>query len=237
MESRSITPITNVAFGDINGDCKPDLIMHVSHKCDGVVSDFGSVVIRTARRGPSTFGRAAWDWCIDLTYSPGTMTVVDVNADGTSDLVIPEGDGGNRIFIYENVQDRRDKEDLCAADNGFRLPSHTVVLPDSLQLTGCNGHPSSVHFGDYDIDGYPDMLIGVRTPENSTRVVVLRNSKDFKFRADAVRYDDSRVLVGKCVGAFIDLVRYFREYSITFTFRIVMVSLTLLFRVQIASAL
>lgn len=207
MNLTLFTP-TNVAFADINGDCMPDLVIHSTAGCSAENNN-GSLVVMTSRaKGASTvmFNTLSWSRCIDLNYMPGSITVSDVNGDGNLDILVPEAHGGRAVYMYINSQLLRHKDELCTADNNFKFESPTVMtMPDGLTLTGSNDNPTSIHFADYDIDGIPDLLIGV-SDDNTTRVLLFRLINNAWLSVDI---DDVVNLRNVSVAAFVDLVFLF----------------------------
>ncbi|KAF9918621.1 hypothetical protein FBU30_000125 [Linnemannia zychae] len=180
------------AFVDLNGDCLADLfltcydaskaqhsyVVYVNNKDAGF--SFGVSGLLPNGAGQVTFADIDGDGAVD-------MVVPACDNHGCS------------IYIYYNQQiplctskgqsDCRQVTNLCVADSGFSFsvdPDHNTIpgalvrfpldniFPDGQRLLmmdpGFKGKlPVSVHVGDYNLDGYPDLLVVSGTPGNNKR--------------------------------------------------------------------
>ncbi|KAF9357346.1 hypothetical protein BGX26_003894 [Mortierella sp. AD094] len=177
------------AFVDLNGDCLADIfltcyddnqysyVVYVNNKDEGF--SFGTSGLLPAGAGQVTFADIDGDGAVDM-----VVPACDTH-------------GQCSIYVYYNQQvplctskdqkDCRQVTNLCVADPNFSFSVDTDhntnpgalvrfpldgVLPDGQQLLlsdpGFKGKlPISVHVGDYNLDGYPDLLVVSGTPGNN----------------------------------------------------------------------
>ncbi|KAG0305341.1 hypothetical protein BGZ98_004275 [Dissophora globulifera] len=181
------------AFVDLNGDCLADIfltcynpandqhsyVVYVNNKDQGF--SFGVSGLLPAGAGQVTFADIDGDGAVDF-------VVPACNNRGQCS-----------IYVYYNQQEPlctskdqkecRQVTNLCVADPNFSFsvdPDHNTspgalvqfplgdVLPEGQQLLlsdpGFKGKlPVSVHVGDYNLDGYPDLLVVSGTPGDNSR--------------------------------------------------------------------
>ncbi|KAG0210115.1 hypothetical protein BGX28_009656 [Mortierella sp. GBA30] len=181
------------AFVDLNGDCLADIfltcfdaaknqhtyVIYVNNKDEGFSFAVSGFLPEGA--GQVTFADMDGDGAIDL-------VVPACNAQGQCS-----------IYVYYNQQiplctskdqkDCRQVSNLCVADPKFSFsvdPNHDTspgalvrfpldnVLPEGQRLLlndpAFKGKlPVTVHVGDYNLDGYPDLLVVSGTPDNNRR--------------------------------------------------------------------
>ncbi|KAG0364322.1 hypothetical protein BC939DRAFT_458332 [Gamsiella multidivaricata] len=181
------------AFVDINGDCLADIfltcydavkdqhsyVIYVNNKDQGF--SFGASGLLPAGSGQVAFADIDGDGAVDLV----------VPACDTKGLC--------SIYVYYNQQvplctskgqkECRQVTNLCVADPNFKFnvdPDHNTdpgalvrfplsdVLPEGQQLLltdpGFKGKlPVAVHVGDYNLDGYPDLLVVSGTAGDSNQ--------------------------------------------------------------------
>ncbi|KAG0035603.1 hypothetical protein BGZ81_005581 [Podila clonocystis] len=177
------------AFVDLDGDCLADLfltcydaakdehryVIYVNNKQSGF--EFAREGLLPTGAGPVTFADMDGDGAVDM-------------------IVPSCDRGSCSIYVYYNQQiplctskdqkECRQVTNLCVADPKFTFnidPDHNTnagglvqfplgnVLPHGQQLVlndpGFKGSlPVSVHVGDYNLDGYPDLLVVSGTPNN-----------------------------------------------------------------------
>ncbi|EGC32339.1 hypothetical protein DICPUDRAFT_38530 [Dictyostelium purpureum] len=145
------TPHSN-SFVDLNGDCLADLFITTADK-DGNI--FGEVWINNKVDGYSLE--------VTLQFPPGTgqITFGDFDNDGDIDLVYPvrftnESVSVNQIFIVFNSQ----KPVFIIKEDQF----NGSLLYSNIE----NGIPLIIHSGDYNIDGFPDILISLVDQDETT---------------------------------------------------------------------
>ncbi|KAG0054100.1 hypothetical protein BGZ83_011984 [Gryganskiella cystojenkinii] len=181
------------AFVDLNGDCLADIFLTcqdpATHQLSYVIYtnnkdagfEFAVAGLLPAGAGQVTFADMDGDGAVDMI------------------VPACDNHGACSIYIYYNLQmplcnSKDDKNcrkvtNLCVADPNFtfsRDPDHNTnpgalvrfpledVLPDGQQLLltdpGFKGIlPVSVHVGDYNLDGYPDLLVVSGTAGNNDR--------------------------------------------------------------------
>ncbi|KAI8368959.1 hypothetical protein BD560DRAFT_330475 [Blakeslea trispora] len=156
------------AFVDLDGDCLADLVF--------VCQD--AIQIWTHQRDQGfTLAHEA-----SLPKGAGPLTFADVDGDGSIDILFPVCQTDCSIHIVYNQQMGlcdpsqpeskgvcRKAQDLCVADPHFTFDfvnkntRDYVIYPiESIRMTDVHfrGHlPVPVHAGDYNLDGYPDLLV------------------------------------------------------------------------------
>jgi len=181
------------AFADVNGDGRADLILTCA-KPDGV----DLVILHaTADNGYSL----AWRRTLPPTASQ--MTVVDIDADGSPDIVYTvceQPDSCVLNILYSGqppfcTGSRKHDKGVCrsnalhfssaSGDAGFELdgPRHQQIplgqILKGAALLRVDPHtrlPIPLAFGDYDLDGFPDLLLTVESSSPAaTHAVLLRN--------------------------------------------------------------
>jgi integrin alpha FG-GAP repeat containing protein 1 len=178
------------AFADFDGDCLADLLIVCK---PGPNEPLGFQIWTNGKENGFHFAREG-----QFPKGTGELSFADMDGDGTLDMVFPVClDNSCAIHIVHNRQkplcsnsitaDCRSVRDLCVADDTFHfnLPingqnvDHVVIPMDQLfpdkhysllvQDTDFVGHlPVAVQVGDYNIDGFPDLLIV--TVETSTKL-------------------------------------------------------------------
>ncbi|KAJ1675725.1 hypothetical protein EV182_000713 [Spiromyces aspiralis] len=171
------------AFVDLDGDCLPDIF---------VVCEGGSFQIWTNSMNHGfTLARET-----DLPAGTGPISFADVDGDGAMDIVFPVCNGGScdiRVAYNKQIgkcsgrsvasERCRALDNLCSADPNFDFdlsdPSANVIVhldqlfkdevfyasDDNLE----GSIPNRVHLGDYNLDGYPDMLLVTQGSSKSSQ--------------------------------------------------------------------
>ena len=126
----------SVAFGDFDGDGKPDLA--VSNDYDASISILKNI---------STIGTILFSYTVHYPTDGGTETIVagDIDGDGLEDLIVGEGD--DSVSIYKNIS-------TCG---------NIIFAPKINFITG--NFYNKVAIGDIDGDNKPD-LVTVRGVNN-----------------------------------------------------------------------
>ncbi|KAF9583315.1 hypothetical protein BGW38_009764 [Lunasporangiospora selenospora] len=156
------------AFVDLNGDCLADIFL----TCYDAAKDQHSYIVYVNKK------EQGFEFAVSglLPAGAGQVTFADIDGDGAVDFVVPACNRGQcSIYVYYNQQ-----IPLCTSKNQqdcrqalVRFPLNGV-LPEGQQLLladpAFKGRlPISVHVGDYNLDGYPDLLVVSGTPGNNNR--------------------------------------------------------------------
>ncbi|KAF0336923.1 integrin alpha N-terminal domain-containing protein [Gigaspora margarita] len=166
------------AFIDLNGDCLADLFLTCRESSSAPLT----YQIWTNIKGGFTFSRSG-----NLPDGTGQISFADMDGDGTIDMVYPVCSGGTcKIHIAYNKQIPlctssggsvcRHSSNLCLADGNFsiniqtsssetysiidissELPDDGTILTTDTTLKG--NLPIPIRIGDYNFDGYPDILV------------------------------------------------------------------------------
>eukprot|EP00124_Ichthyophonus_hoferi_P001259 Ihof_evm7s61 gene=Ihof_evmTU7s61 len=167
------------AFVDLNGDCLSDLF--VTTNKDGKLQ--GEIWINNNGNWSLAANTVSFG---DLSPSElGVMTFADMDADGDMDIVVGQCQEdknlctNSKVLILPN-RGKQTKES-CVPHEGFGFDiKEAVSVTDSLgdmnfvHPTVRRG-PITLHIGDYDFDGYPDVLAVMATTTSSAKVALLRN--------------------------------------------------------------
>lgn len=172
----------SISFVDMDGDCLPDLVIPTS--CGIEVWS-----------NPATSDRSFWDLAVSRTsaesdlkliglevfnnaHGDQSMVFADFNSDGAIDIGVPNSNRRD-LLIHLNIQKKRTADALCARDSEWTL-ARRIGLSSGLnlgvrkigRLFGSIGVPPSLHIGDYDLDGMPDIMV---IDSSSKRPVLFRN--------------------------------------------------------------
>ncbi|KAI7897751.1 uncharacterized protein BX663DRAFT_481196 [Cokeromyces recurvatus] len=179
------------AFVDLNGDCLADLIF-VCTKMSGTQS---LQIWTNDRQQGFVLHQEA-----QLPTGAGPLSFGDIDGDGSIDIVFPVCKNdictihvvyNQQIGLCQNQNDKlcRKAQNLCVADHNFKFDftrpnSENYVVFDldsvlldagEIILTNDNGGfrgklPVPIHIGDYNLDGYPDVLV-----TTTERVILLKS--------------------------------------------------------------
>lgn len=155
------------AFVDIDGDCLADLVVPTA--C-GIEVWSNPAHIPKPFWEMSVSGDASLYQLLGIEYynpAHGDTAVffADVNADGTVDIAVPNRNRQD-LLIFLNKQRRRERGNLCSRDPRWTL-SRRIGLASGLNLRPSyigplfhrTSFPTTVHVGDYDLDGLADLLV------------------------------------------------------------------------------
>ncbi|CAG8552359.1 22065_t:CDS:10, partial [Racocetra persica] len=161
------------AFIDLNGDCLADLFLTCRESSSAPLT----YQIWTNIKGGFTFSQSG-----NLPDGTGQISFADMDGDGTIDMVYPVCSGGTcKIHIAYNKQiplctgsesGCRQSTNLCVVDNNFSFniqtssnQTYSIIdisneLPDDGVIVTKEGNlPIPIRIGDYNFDGYPDILV------------------------------------------------------------------------------
>ncbi|RKO90225.1 hypothetical protein BDK51DRAFT_21778 [Blyttiomyces helicus] len=180
-------------FADFDGDCLADMLFTCQNAAGGLSLQ---IWINNKQEG---FTLAIQK---DLPKGAGQITVSDMDGDGTIDLVFPVCEGSTcSIHVAYNKQiplcasasqtGCRDPHDLCVADPAFDFQfaadAETHVAITVASILGTGEHlatdaglfkgplPIPLRIGDYNNDGYPDLLVVTTLSDGSSKVRILES--------------------------------------------------------------
>ncbi|KAJ3332036.1 hypothetical protein HDU76_001494 [Blyttiomyces sp. JEL0837] len=166
----SLPDLHSSGFVDLDGDCLADLFL----TCRDKGSSHTYYQIWLNKKG----GNFKFKTSGVLPDGAGQISFADMDADGTTDLVFPacSGKGKCALHVAYNTQvplctssitsNCRSTSDLCVSDDSFVLnfedtgvPMHGI-LPDNEDIVlRFDDQPSALRIGDFNADGYPDILL------------------------------------------------------------------------------
>lgn len=173
---------TSIAFADMDGDCLADLVIPTScglevwtnpamsnKKFWELSSDKASHDMKLLELD-GVFNAAHGDWA---------LAFADFDADGTIDIAVPNRNRQD-LQIHLNKQRRRPAGQLCTRDPGWTLERRLGLAGGQMNLRamkmgplfGSIEIPTSIHVGDFDFDGMPDILT---IDGSSTQPALFRN--------------------------------------------------------------
>jgi len=199
MGSEPLAHVPSPAAVDVDGDCRADLVVPVLDGSGGGVTlevwlaagdGHAGHLAPEATVAPPTYPSAS------LSLPPGVQQLAwaDLNGDGAYEAIGPVCDaelgcGGNatgavEMVVVSTLRRKALSKDLCTPDPAFRLASSNMTvqgLPSwyvgwaSPAAHGPLPVPPLVRLGDFDLDGLPDVLAGLRDASGAAHVVLLRN--------------------------------------------------------------
>lgn len=170
-------PATNV-FIDIDGDCSSDLFV-VSCSDDGYIQKSNEICqnqmfeIWLNRNGKlMREGRL-----ISAPKGSGRVLLTDFDRDGDNDLIVPVCDPqplcetANKLIVYFNDQPSRKMTSLCTGMNFTLNRTQEISFPVNKRLAqtpqqGANYFPATIRTGDFNLDGYTDLILPVLETKN-----------------------------------------------------------------------
>ncbi|KAJ3209682.1 hypothetical protein HDU82_000312 [Entophlyctis luteolus] len=215
------------AFVDLNGDCLADIFVTCHDK--KMKRDYFQVWTNSRDDGFAL----AFEQILDES-SRGPITFADVDADGAVDIVFGSCDSSScRINVFYNSQiplctssiskttPCRSADELCSADPLFNFKNtNSAIELDSILNSGEKLDLSMpLRLGDFDKDGYPDILILTHDSKRKyirllrsvscTKIVCLKNEiaeRRRTFKAVSTGVDSLNSFETEIMGAtFFDL--------------------------------
>ncbi|KAL7712544.1 T-cell immunomodulatory protein [Entamoeba marina] len=205
-----------ITFVDVNGDCRSDLLFVVKENNAHTIQ-----IYSTQQKNDDKFATIHYenDRNISLTTTISNILVGDFNRDGNMDLLWAIND--NTIHIQMNKQkvvcksfvksdsSCRSQSQLCLPDSQYTFNDSTtveVVLPENYIFSISNSL-SYMNIGDYNIDGYPDILVHVEHKDNSNDnyMILYKNVEGKSFAIEEEAQSKIKSVSGNATsGAFFD---------------------------------
>lgn len=177
---------------DLNGDGKPDLALF----CTGN----GKTTLHILLADAGNFKLAK---TMVMPVGSTQFTFADIDGDGSPDLIYTDKAGGS-LMVARNTQrpfctghksidpaNCKSSQDPFIADASFGFAKPTVIslgLTEGISLLQEDPdtkQPLPLSFGDFDLDGFPDLLATVRTASGASHPVLFRNEDGKRFVAGA----------------------------------------------------
>lgn len=172
----------SISFVDMDGDCLPDLVIPTSCGLEvwsnPAQSNRKFWELSANRSSAGSDLRMLGLEVFNYAHRDQSIAFADFDSDGTIDIAV-----GNRkrqdLLIHLNKQKKRDVEALCTKDPEWMLDRRTGLStgmnlrPTKVgRLFGSIEVPPSLHVGDYDLDGMPDIMV---IDGSSSRPILFRN--------------------------------------------------------------
>ncbi|PXF41248.1 T-cell immunomodulatory protein [Gracilariopsis chorda] len=172
-----------IGFADMDGDCLPDLV--IGTRCglevwfNGARSNKAFWQLRANSSDVRMFDKSVFD----DEGGDHAMSLADMNSDGTMDILMANKQRKD-VRVHLNEQRRRAVGQLCTAAEEWKLRRVQAVGAGELTLKegrlgplfGGISVPCALRVGDYDLDGWADVV----AVDASTELPVLfRNSGDW----------------------------------------------------------
>ncbi|KAJ5068550.1 t-cell immunomodulatory protein [Anaeramoeba ignava] len=183
--SREFSYQNSNSFVDLNGDCLPDLFVTSVEQTENGNQTFFEIWIN--KKTHFEFYKEYL-----APNGAGQVSFADFNSDGAIDMIFPvcypakTCSEKNEIHIVfnkqmkicgdENSDSCRKSSKLCSADDSFIFDfENTIVIPtesfNNEKFFSTESIPFTIHVGDFNIDGFPDILF-VMQKENSQETSV-----------------------------------------------------------------
>lgn len=211
----AITATFPITIADMNGDCRADLIFVVEN---GTTHDIQIYTATTTGGGDYRKIGYSLARTVHTNTKITSISVADVNRNGNIDLIWTSE--GNHVNVLFNKQKKvcksfvksdsscRSQTQMCVADDSFSFnekPDIVYVLGDQATFAVKNGLvPISV--ADYNIDSYPDLMVGVTDPNhNGTYMMLIKNNQGTEFARESTLKDlITSASTNSVSGAFFD---------------------------------
>jgi FG-GAP-like repeat len=156
------------AFVDLDGDCLADLVVPTTCGLEvwrNPASGSRTFWELSVKRDTGSYYRFFGPEVFNHVHGDAALVFADFDGDGTIDIGVPNRNRKD-LLVFRNVQSERKRGNLCTPDPAWRLKARVGLAsglhldPGSIgPLFGRISVPTSVHIGDYDLDGLPDLLI------------------------------------------------------------------------------
>jgi FG-GAP-like repeat len=174
------------AFVDLDGDCLADLVVPTacgveiwSNPAKAIKKSFWDMTVDLAHADQGNLYRLLGTEYVNSGDGDASLTFADFNGDGTIDMAVPNRNR-NDLLVFLNLQTSRVNTDLCSRDEEWTfarrvgLSSGLNIKPSTVgPMFGRVDVPASIHVGDYDLDGLPDILV---VDSKTGSPVVFRNT-------------------------------------------------------------
>jgi integrin alpha FG-GAP repeat containing protein 1 len=169
---QSAASLSFPAFVDLDGDCLADLIVPTScgvevwsNPAQALRKPFWDMSIDLAHADKGQLYRLFGTEYLNSAHGDAAVTFADFDGDGTIDMAVPNLNR-NDFLVFLNIQMSRARGFLCTRDQSWTfarrvgLSGGLHIKPSTVgPLFGRVDVPMSIHVGDYDLDGLPDILV------------------------------------------------------------------------------
>ncbi|MDR3736822.1 MAG: VCBS repeat-containing protein [Acidobacteriaceae bacterium] len=186
----------SAAFVDLNGDCKADLFF-TSTDGSNKMHELWVFDTRTSD-GNATY---CLNYYQSVDSDSSQVSFTDYNRDGRIDMIYAVK---NKIYFKKNLLSLPvvDGDDCAASSRTQTIFAPAENYSDSLALSAdftdlysSSLYPATIRVGDFNVDGFPDLLITVkRKSDNAKTYLCESNEASFSFDGACTLVSDNAVL-------------------------------------------
>eukprot|EP00871_Galdieria_phlegrea_P006001 jgi/Galph1/889/GphlegSOOS_G5721.1 len=165
---------SSASFVDMNGDCLPDLVFLSSCGLEVWLNPAvnGKSFFELDSDDPHFYRLVEYSVLSNIFDRGSLLTFIDINKDGTTDVLASNPSTGNLIYWLNRQQLRKFGQlELEQVDSNTLAKPKTTSIDDVFQI------PGRIYWGDIDFDGYPDLLF---IEDNNGALRILKNRGNWK---------------------------------------------------------